>query len=128
MRTDTSQSQVSPSVTVLSGRCGRTGCVGSDHLHRHLSCSARPTRTLWSFSEPETRLLATLVSVTDAATRRLAYVDALIAYYKTLAELDAAGVESGARVAELTDARRAARLVYDVAREAFLEASRDSGA
>jgi hypothetical protein len=64
-----------------------------------------------------------LVAVTDSATRRLTYVDALIGFYKTLADLDAAGVKSGVRVAELTDAQRAALLAYDEAREAYLMAS-----
>jgi hypothetical protein len=67
-----------------------------------------------------------LVAVTDSATRRLAYVDALIGFYKTLADLDAAGVTTGVRVAELTDAQRAALLAYDTAREAYLMAGCES--
>lgn len=65
----------------------------------------------------------TLVAVTDAATRRLVYVDALIAFYKALADLEAAGIKVGVRVAELTDGQRAALLAYDEAREAYLAAS-----
>ena len=73
-------------------------------------------------------MLRTLATVTDAATCRLAYVDALIAFYKTLADLDAAGVKSGVRVAELTDGQRAALRAYDEAREAYLGASCRYGA
>jgi hypothetical protein len=69
-----------------------------------------------------------LVAVTDAATCRLAYVDALIAFYKTLADLDAAGVTSSVRVAQLTDGQRAALRAYDEARAAYLGASCDHGA
>jgi hypothetical protein len=56
--------------------------------------------------------------------RRLAYVDALIAFYKTLADLDAAGVKTGVRMAELTDA---ALLAYDEARGTYLGVSRGNG-
>ncbi len=60
----------------------------------------------------------------DAATRRLAYVDSLIAFYKTLADLEAAGVREGVRVAELTDGQRAALRAYDEARAAYLGVGR----
>jgi hypothetical protein len=68
-----------------------------------------------------------LIAVTDTATRRLAYVDALIAFYKALADLDAAEVKSGVRLADLTDAQRAALRAYDEARQAYLGANSQYG-